>query len=142
MDEFQDLLSAAAAARDNAYAPYSRFRVGAALRARSGAIYVGCNVENASFPLGSCAEAGAIAAMAAAGDRRIADILVLGPQSGPPTAPCGACRQRILEFADPRTRIILAASGNVRAVYSCPDLLPNAFALPRPQGPDFEPDHD
>ena len=73
-----DLFAAAKAAQANAYAPYSRFKVGAALRTQSGEVYSGCNVENAAYPQGSCAEAGAIAAMALAGERRIAEILVIG----------------------------------------------------------------
>jgi cytidine deaminase len=95
--EIEALFRAAAAARARAHAPYSRFRVGAAIRGESGRIHVGCNVENAAYPVGTCAETGAIAAMVAAGDRRITAIAVAG--SGPdPCMPCGACRQRIVEF--------------------------------------------
>ena len=97
-----ELFAAARAAQANAYAPYSRFQVGAALRTRNGAVYSGCNVENAAYPQGSCAEAGAIAAMALAGERRIAEILVVGDGDGLCT-PCGGCRQRIREFADNAT---------------------------------------
>ena len=95
-----DLFAAAKIAQANAYAPYSRFKVGAALRSQSGAVYSGCNVENAAYPEGFCAEAGAIAAMALAGERRIAEILVVGDGDALCT-PCGGCRQRIREFADP-----------------------------------------
>ena len=94
-----ELFAAAKAAQANAYAPYSRFHVGAALRSASGAVFAGCNVENAAYPQGACAEAGAIAAMALAGDRRIAEILVIGDGEALCT-PCGGCRQRIREFAD------------------------------------------
>ena len=89
-----DLLAAAAAARANAHAPYSRFAVGAALRTASGRIFAGCNVENASYPVGTCAEAGAVAAKAAGGERRILAALVLGgPVGGRTLTPCGACRR-------------------------------------------------
>ena len=93
-----ELFAAAKAAQANAYAPYSRFNVGAAILTPSGAIYAGCNVENAAYPQGACAEAGAISAMALAGERRIAEILVIGDGDALVT-PCGGCRQRIREFA-------------------------------------------
>ena len=93
------LLDAATAVRENAYAPYSKFKVGAAMRATSGAVYVGCNVENVAYPEGTCAEAGAIAAMIAAGDTRIAEVAVIA-DSPQPVSPCGGCRQKIAEFAD------------------------------------------
>ncbi len=94
-----ELFEAARTAQANAYAPYSRFHVGAALRTASGAVFSGCNVENAAYPQGACAEAGAISAMALAGERRIAEILVIGDGEELCT-PCGGCRQRIREFAD------------------------------------------
>lgn len=94
------LVAAALAARAAAYAPYSRFAVGAALRAEDGAIHAGCNVENAAYPEGTCAEAGAIAAMVLAGGRRVAELVVAG--GGPaPCTPCGGCRQKLREFAAP-----------------------------------------
>ena len=108
-----ELFAAAKAAQANAYAPYSRFKVGAALRTPSGAIFSGCNVENAAYPQGACAEAGAIAAMALAGKRRIAEILVVGDGEALCT-PCGGCRQRIREFADPSTAIHIAGPEGVR----------------------------
>jgi cytidine deaminase len=126
-DENLDALFAAAkAARERAYAPYSRFSVGAAIRTPSGAIYCGCNVENAAYPQGSCAEAGAIAAMALAGERRIADIVVVGAGQDLCT-PCGGCRQRIREFADAATRIHVAGPEGVRASFALEDLLPHSF---------------
>jgi cytidine deaminase len=126
-DENLDALFAAAkAARERAYAPYSRFLVGAAIRAPSGAIYGGCNVENAAYPQGSCAEAGAIAAMALAGERRIEAIVVVGDGEGLCT-PCGGCRQRIREFADAATRIHVAGLAGVRASFTLEDLLPHSF---------------
>ena len=126
MDDFEELHASARKVRDAAYAPYSRFRVGAAVRAPSGRIYAGCNVENAAFPVGLCAEAGAIAAMVAAGERRICDILVVG-DADTVVPPCGACRQRIAEFADDKTRIVLADATGPRTVYRCNELLPDAF---------------
>ena len=120
------LFAAAKAARERAYAPYSRFSVGAAIRAPSGAIYSGCNVENAAYPQGSCAEAGAIAAMALAGERRIVDIVVVGDGEGLCT-PCGGCRQRIREFADAATRVHVAGLAGLRASFTLDELLPHAF---------------
>jgi cytidine deaminase len=122
----QQLFAAAKAAQANAYAPYSRFRVGAALRSASGAIHAGCNVENAAYPQGSCAEAGAIAAMALAGGRRIAEILVLGDGDALCT-PCGGCRQRIREFADASTRVHIAGPEGVRRTFTLAELLPESF---------------
>jgi cytidine deaminase len=120
------LFAAAKAAQANAYAPYSRFKVGAAIRAPSGGIFSGCNVENAAYPQGSCAEAGAIAAMALAGERRIAEIIVIGDGEGLCT-PCGGCRQRIREFADDATMIHIAGPEGVRASFTLGELLPESF---------------
>jgi cytidine deaminase len=120
------LFAAAKAAQANAYAPYSRFKVGAALLTPSGAIFSGCNVENAAYPQGSCAEAGAIAAMALAGERRIAEILVIGDGEALCT-PCGGCRQRIREFADPSTLIRIAGPEGARAKFTLGELLPESF---------------
>ena len=122
----RELFEAAQKAQANAYAPYSRFRVGAALRTPGGAIYSGCNVENAAYPQGACAEAGAIAAMALGGERRIAEILVIGDGEGLCT-PCGGCRQRIREFADATAPIHIAGPGGVRASFTLGDLLPHSF---------------
>ncbi len=124
----EDLLAAAAAARANAHAPYSHFAVGAALRTASGRIFAGCNVENASYPVGTCAEAGALAAMVAAGERRIVEVLVLG-DIDPPLTPCGACRQRLAEFGDPDVPVHAAAPDGITATHRLGDLLPYAFAL-------------
>jgi cytidine deaminase len=121
-----DLLAAAEAARANAYAPYSKFQVGAAVRAASGAIFAGANVENAAYPVGTCAEAGAIAAMIAAGERVIVEVLVTGP--GPDAiTPCGACRQRIREFAAPDTKIHAAGPDGITMSFTLAALLPEAF---------------
>ena len=121
-----DLLAAATGARANAYCPYSRYAVGAAVRTNTGAIFAGTNVENAAYPVGTCAEAGAIAAMIAGGGRQIVAVLVLGP--GPrPTTPCGACRQRLREFAGPDTPVHVAGPDGVAATFTLGSLLPEAF---------------
>ena len=96
------ILLAALAARGRAYAPYSRFQVGAALRTEDGAVFAGCNVENAAFPEGTCAEAGAIAAMVMGdGSRRIAEVVVAA-EAKEPCTPCGGCRQKLREFGTAR----------------------------------------
>ena len=125
-DTLAALFAAAKAAQARAYTPYSRFNVGAAIIASNGAIYSGCNVENAAYPQGACAETGAIAAMALAGERRIEQILVIGDGEALCT-PCGGCRQRIREFADPRTPIHIAGPDGVRASFTLDELLPHSF---------------
>ncbi|MDQ0392534.1 cytidine deaminase [Labrys monachus] len=127
-----DLFDAARAVRDNAHAPYSRFKVGAAIRGRSGRIYAGCNVENAAFPVGACAEGGAISLMVASGETAIAEILVLGWMDAQPdapglTTPCGGCRQRIREFAAPSTPIHIAGPKGLRRSFTLAELLPESF---------------
>jgi cytidine deaminase len=129
------VLEAARAARANAYAPYSHYRVGAALLTRRGGIYAGCNVENATYGATSCAERSAVAAMVAAGDRApVACVVVTaGPRPG---APCGICRQVLAEFArdmrlllvaeDNRGRVLARKSARLAA------LLPQAFRLTPP----------
>lgn len=120
------LLQSARAVREHAHAPYSGFAVGAALMTSEGAVFAGCNVENVSYPVGTCAEAGAIAAMVAAGHRRLATILVLG--EGPDlVTPCGACRQRIREFAADDAVIHAAGPDGARAHFTLSQLLPQAF---------------
>ena len=120
------LLELATQVRQNAYAPYSGFKVGAALRSASGNLHAGCNVENAAYPEGTCAEAGAIAAMIAAGDTAIAEIAVIA-DSPTPVAPCGGCRQKIAEFALPDTPVVMATLGGATATVAVRDLLPGAF---------------
>ena len=121
------LLDAATAVRLNAHAPYSRFKVGAAIRTASGATYVGCNVENAAYPEGTCAEAGAIAAMVAAGETRIAELLVIA-DCPLPVPPCGGCRQKIAEFAGPEVQVILATTAGKSKTMTVAELLPGAFS--------------
>jgi cytidine deaminase len=120
------LFDAAREAQGRAYAPYSDFKVGAALQGESGAIYAGCNVENAAYPVGTCAEQAAIAMMVAAGERRITAILVLG-EGRTLVTPCGACRQRIREFGAPHTPVHVAGPDGVRSTFALEDLLPCAF---------------
>ena len=125
-DPLARLFAAAKAAQAKAHAPYSRYPVGAALRTHDGAIFSGGNVENASYPEGWCAETSAIAAMAAAGARRIAEICVVGDGEALCT-PCGGCRQRIREFADDRTKIHVAGPEGIRATFRLSALLPESF---------------
>jgi cytidine deaminase len=120
------LIDAAAAARTNAYAPYSRFAVGAAIRAEDGRLYAGANVENAAYPQGQCAEASAIGAMIAAGARRI-EAMVLLADGAALCTPCGGCRQRIREFAEPATEIHLCGLDGVRRTVTIAELLPLSF---------------
>ncbi len=127
MSNTQKLLTLAAETSKNAHCPYSGRAVGAAVLATDGKFYAGCNVENVSFPIGTCAESGAIAAMVAGGSRKIAEILVYtdGPK---PLLPCGACRQRIAEFADPKVLIHAANSDGIRQTYTLDELLPHCFS--------------
>ena len=126
----QQLIDAAKEVRPNAHAPYSGYRVGAALIDDTGALHTGCNVENAAFPEGTCAEANAIGSMVASGGRRIVAIAAVGGADEiEACTPCGGCRQSILEFADENTRIILIGDGNRIDSYSIDELLPVAFRL-------------
>ena len=126
MSKERELFNAAIKVRKNAYAPYSNFLVGAALRSSSGKIYIGCNVENIAYPEGTCAEAGAIASMIAAGDREIKELTVVA-DSPKPVAPCGGCRQKISEFANGSMVISLATTSGVISSTSLEELLPGAF---------------
>lgn len=121
-----DLFAAAEAVRERAYAPYSKFSVGAAILADDGNVYVGCNIENAAYPVGNCAEASAIAAMIAGGGRRIRRIYVTGPGDVPVT-PCGGCRQRIREFADPDVVVISHGVDGAPLEQTVAQLLPYSF---------------
>ncbi len=112
--------------RRNAYAPYSGFAVGAALVTPSGAIFSGANVENAAYPVGLCAEAAAVAAMIAAGEKEIAEILIVA-ESAEPIMPCGACRQRLFEFAGKETKVHSASLAGVALSLTLAELLPQAF---------------
>jgi len=121
-----EMLELARAAMARAYAPYSRFAVGAVVRGENGTLYAGCNVENAAFPLGSCAEASAISALIMAGQRRIIEVLVIG--EGPAlVSPCGGCRQRLREFADDATPVHICDPDGIRRTLTLGELLPLSF---------------
>jgi cytidine deaminase len=126
MTALDELFAAAKGIQLRAYVPYSHFRVGAAIRTPSGQVFVGCNVENAAYPQGACAETGAISAMLAGGENRIAEIVVIGDGEGLCT-PCGGCRQRIREFAAPDTPIHIAGTEGIRRSFTLDDLLPFSF---------------
>ncbi|MBM3546378.1 MAG: purine-nucleoside phosphorylase [Alphaproteobacteria bacterium] len=122
----QDLYRAALAIRERAYAPYSNYKVGAAIRGAGGGIFVGANVENAAYPQGNCAETSAIAAMIAAGETRIAEVAVIGTGKTLCT-PCGGCRQRLREFAAESAKIHLCGDRGIRKTVTLKDLLPLSF---------------
>jgi cytidine deaminase len=111
-----------------AYAPYSGFRVGAVLRGMNGKLYAGCNVENAAYPLGICAEVAAIAMMVADRERRIAEAVVMSVGESLIT-PCGGCRQHLREFADDATPIHLCGPQGVQRTVTLGELLPFTFSL-------------
>ncbi|WP_298858042.1 cytidine deaminase [uncultured Sulfitobacter sp.] len=121
-----DLRDAALAVRENAHAPYSDFKVGAAVRGASGAIYRGCNVENVAYPEGTCAEAGAIAAMVAAGETVFTEAYVVAG-SPLPVTPCGGCRQKLAEFGAGDVVVTMATVAGVEKHLSIAALLPGAF---------------
>ena len=126
MPDITDMLAAANAARANAHAPYSNFLVGACLRGKSGRLYAGCNVENAAYPQGQCAEATAIGIMVAAGEKAIAEILVV--HDGPLLAgPCGGCRQRLREFAGLDAPVYLCWPDGLQRTLTLGELLPLSF---------------
>ncbi len=135
-DDLAELLVAARIVQARAHVPYSKFRVGAALRTSAGNVYAGCNVENAAYPQGWCAEASAIAAMVSAGETSIDTIMVIcdGEMLG---TPCGGCRQKIREFASAKTMIHVAGAATeagstgedivIRSSYTMDQLLPDSF---------------
>jgi cytidine deaminase len=125
-DRVAELFDAACRAHAHAYAPYSHFRVGAAIRSTSGAVYAGCNVENAAYPQGWCAEASAIAAMVTAGERQIAEVLVVTDGDDLGTC-CGGCRQKLREFAPLDARVHVAGIEGVRRTFTIGELLPASF---------------
>lgn len=120
------LVHAARAARERGYAPYSGFRVGAALLDDNGGVHAGCNVENAAYPQSQCAEASAIGVMVAAGGRRIVAVAVVA-QGVSPVTPCGGCRQRLREFASDGTPVLVADPSGLRLRTTLGELLPHAF---------------
>ena len=125
MNNTDELFNLASRCREKAYAPYSDFKVGAAIRTTNGKIFGGCNVENISYPCGTCAEAGAVSAMVAGGETSIAEILIIADTQN--ILPCGNCLQKIAEFADNNTKVYSAdLSGNIRS-YTLEQLLPHVF---------------
>lgn len=126
MSVLDDMIAMARRAMANAHAPYSGFAVGACLRAANGRLHAGCNVENAAYPQGQCAEASAIGAMVTAGDRRIVEIVVMADGDKLCT-PCGGCRQRLAEFALPETPVHVCGPEGVRRTLTLGELLPWSF---------------
>ena len=120
------LLDAAREVREMAYVPYSRFKVGAAIRGASGAIYRGCNVENVAYPEGTCAEAGAISAMVAAGETELIEVAVIA-DSPSPVPPCGGCRQKLAEFGKGHVPVLLATTDGATLATTVGELLPGRF---------------
>ena len=128
-EKMEEMLRRALAARERAYAPYSGYRVGACLEEAGGEFFCGCNVENASYPEGACAETGAISAMVAGGGRRIRSLLLVAEGERLCT-PCGGCRQRLAEFAEADTPVLVCGPEGLRARFTLGELLPEAFGLP------------
>ena len=124
---FEELVEAAARIREHAYAPYSRFKVGAAVLAESGQLFTGCNVENCSYGLALCAERGAIAAAVAAGETTV-QLVAIVTSSDEPSPPCGMCLQTLAEFGNPETPVVLVNLRGVRRQLRLRDLMPHAFA--------------
>ncbi len=126
----RELIDAAATMLPRAHCPYSKYQVGAALLAKDGSVFTGCNVENASYGLTLCAERAAVGAAVAAGCRAFAAIAVVS-NDAPPSFPCGACRQVLAEFCAPDLPVHVATAGTPGAYETCTlkDLLPKAFSL-------------
>lgn len=127
-ETIDELLAGARSARDAAYAPYSEFRVGAALEDEDGRVFRGCNVENASYPVGMCAEQAAIGAAVTAGARSFRR-LALSVSGGSPASPCGRCRQALAEFGSDLVIVSEGADGSTRVEWTLGELLPHGFAL-------------
>lgn len=127
MNNQEKLLTLSKQSAANAYAPYSKFKVGAAILSASGKFYSGCNVENISYPLGTCAEQSAISAMINGGDTEIAEMLIYADSKNL-ISPCGACRQRIAEFSAPETPVHLASAEGIKQTMSVAELLPLSFS--------------
>lgn len=121
-----DLMQAARDVWGNAYAPYSKFKVGAAIRSAAGRVYVGVNVENVAYPEGTCAEAGAIAAMCAAGETEIAEVAVIA-DSPEPVPCCGGCRQKLVEFGGPDVVVTMGTIGGKSLTLTLAEILPGRF---------------
>ncbi|MGJ8679004.1 cytidine deaminase [Paraglaciecola sp.] len=131
VNDKKQLLALAQQVQRHAHAPYSNFRVGAAIIDENAQYHGSCNVENAAYPLGQCAEAGAISAMVSAGNKHIKQILILSPNEEY-CPPCGGCRQKIAEFANDQTQVHLAKSNGEIKTLLISELLPLAFNLDTP----------
>ncbi|WP_068083384.1 cytidine deaminase [Polycladidibacter stylochi] len=127
MSVFDSLFAEAKTARETAYVPYSRFKVGAAILTNNDSVVSGCNVENAAYPEGTCAEAGAIAAMIRAGSSRIKEVVVIADAAL--CTPCGGCRQKLKEFADNDVKVHVANLEGLRRTFTVGELLPAGFEL-------------
>ena len=121
------LLDDARTVRENAHAPYSNFKVGAAIRGADGEVYVGCNVENAAYPEGTCAEAGAIAAMVAGGETKLTEVYVVA-DAPLPVSPCGGCRQKLSEFGAGDVVVTMATLGGIEQKTTIAELIPGVFS--------------
>ncbi len=122
----ESYIAATKEAMSKAYVPYSNYPVGALIVTDNGNTYSGCNVENASYPLGNCAEASAIASMIIAGEKKIKTIYVM-TKNDEGGIPCGGCRQRIREFSDSNTQIMMCSADGVQQRINLSELLPNSF---------------
>ena len=123
---FEKLFEAAQNVRDNAHVPYSKFKVGAALLTSNDSVVVGCNVENAAYPQSQCAEASAIGNLVSQGFSKIEEVLVIG-SGNLLCSPCGGCRQRIREFSDASTEVIMCSTEGIKNRMHLSDLLPQSF---------------
>lgn len=130
MSDLDEMIRLAKAARENAHAPYSGFRVGACLRSGDGRLFAGCNVENVSYPEGQCAETSALGALVTAGAFEVTEVVVLAEGERLCT-PCGGCRQRLAEFATSETPVHIAGPGGLRRSFTLGELLPEAFFFER-----------
>ena len=122
----ENYIAATKEAMSKAYVPYSNYPVGALIVTKNGNTYSGCNVENASFPLGNCAEASAIASMVIGGEKKIKTIYVM-TKNDEGGIPCGGCRQRIREFSDENKQIMMCSPDGVQQRINLSELLPNSF---------------
>ncbi len=137
MAEFEAMFRLARVAMDHAYAPYSSFHVGACVCGADGGLFAGCNVENAAYPQGWCAEPSALSALVAAGERRVVEVVVIGARSDGTggyaddpellCTPCGGCRQKLREFAAPDTQVHVCGPDGLRRTFTIEELLPASF---------------
>ena len=122
----ENYIAATKKAMSKAYVPYSNYPVGVLIVTDNGNTYTGCNVENASYPLGNCAEASAIASMVMGGEKKIKHIYVM-TKNNEGGIPCGGCRQRIREFSDSNTEVFMCSKDGVQGRVNLSELLPNSF---------------